>query len=270
MREPTGFITPRIDGAVSTYFEWLPAGQYIVGRAGGSMHQVDSAIRAFYYGFDRDNYTVELVKIIGDRGTIVARTNITVTSKFSSSHENLVAISQNCSRYLPPGKGMYASMDVQGAMDMYGCIRDFAVAQGDLEICKGITAYINNSFIFIDWCVGDFAVNKSDLSICAKRERAVDRALCRAEILGDFQECLSFECDFFWSCDQQKEICLQNFAISHKNETLCRQVQDAEMRNRCLGLVLLDKSSCEQIRDNESRSSCLSYINNMPGRDKPV
>lgn len=53
--EPIDLITPRIDGKVSNYFEWQSAGSYLTGQAGGAMHQVDTLIKSFHYGFDLEN-----------------------------------------------------------------------------------------------------------------------------------------------------------------------------------------------------------------------
>jgi len=53
--EPIDFITPTIDGRMTDYFEWKPAGFYQVGHSGGSMHQVDTVLKSFYYGFDLDH-----------------------------------------------------------------------------------------------------------------------------------------------------------------------------------------------------------------------
>jgi len=53
--EPIDFIHPVIDGKITSYFEWLSAGSYESGHRGGSMHQVDSVISQFYYGFDLQN-----------------------------------------------------------------------------------------------------------------------------------------------------------------------------------------------------------------------
>jgi len=215
-----------------------------------------------YQGFSQGKYTLELVKldIQNMHGAVVARANISVVRPYSASEENIGVISKNCSALLPPGNGAYASMDAPGARDLSDCIRDLAISQNDVEICKGISNYVNDSSIFgIDGCMGDYALNKSDLSLCAKRYRAIDRALCRAEVLDNYHECDAFECDIYWSCDQQREICLQNFAITDGNEALCRQVQDGDLRNRCLGMVLHDASYCSQITENESRSSCMGY-----------
>ena len=58
--EPVDFISPVIDGRMTTYFEWKPAGFYQVGHSGGSMHQVETVMKSFYYGFDLENFYFRL------------------------------------------------------------------------------------------------------------------------------------------------------------------------------------------------------------------
>jgi hypothetical protein len=55
-----GFITPRLDGYVSSYFEWLHAASIDVSRSGGSMHKTETLIEKVYYGFDRDALYIRL------------------------------------------------------------------------------------------------------------------------------------------------------------------------------------------------------------------
>jgi alpha-amylase/alpha-mannosidase (GH57 family) len=50
--EPTGHIRPKIDGVVSSYFEWLGAGVYRVDARSGSMHGKKFLIKEVYYGSD--------------------------------------------------------------------------------------------------------------------------------------------------------------------------------------------------------------------------
>jgi hypothetical protein len=52
--EPIDFISPKIDGKVSSYFEWQAAGFYNT-SAGGAMHQVETILKTFHYGFDINN-----------------------------------------------------------------------------------------------------------------------------------------------------------------------------------------------------------------------
>ena len=56
----TAFITPTIDGQVTNYFEWLPAGFYDVSQGGGAMHRGASIITHIYYGFDLKNMFIRL------------------------------------------------------------------------------------------------------------------------------------------------------------------------------------------------------------------
>jgi len=58
--ELTAFISPTIDGQVTNYFEWLPAGFYDVSQGGGAMHRGASIITHIYYGFDLKNLFVRL------------------------------------------------------------------------------------------------------------------------------------------------------------------------------------------------------------------
>jgi len=58
--ELTALISPAIDGQVTNYFEWLPAGCYDVSQGGGAMHRGASIITHIYYGFDLKNIFIRL------------------------------------------------------------------------------------------------------------------------------------------------------------------------------------------------------------------
>jgi hypothetical protein len=58
--ELTAFISPTIDGQVTNYFEWLPAGFYDVSQGGGAMHRGATIITHIYYGFDLKNMFVRI------------------------------------------------------------------------------------------------------------------------------------------------------------------------------------------------------------------
>lgn len=63
------FISPTIDGEVSSYFEWLSAAYYDVTKIGGTMHRVESVVSHIYYGFNITNMYVRLdanLNLIGD------------------------------------------------------------------------------------------------------------------------------------------------------------------------------------------------------------
>lgn len=52
---PTGPIHPTLDGLVTSYFEWLGAGQYRVDSREGAMHGKRCMIRDLFYGCDAEN-----------------------------------------------------------------------------------------------------------------------------------------------------------------------------------------------------------------------
>jgi alpha-amylase/alpha-mannosidase (GH57 family) len=49
-----GFIDPKIDGAVTNYYEWYQAARMDIRKSGGSMHKSESILSGFYYGFNKD------------------------------------------------------------------------------------------------------------------------------------------------------------------------------------------------------------------------
>ncbi len=57
---PTGSITPRIDGRVTNYFEWLGAGIYVPESRSASMHGGQDYLESLYYGYDGEALYVRL------------------------------------------------------------------------------------------------------------------------------------------------------------------------------------------------------------------
>lgn len=48
-----GFISPKIDGIVTSYYEWYQGAYLAVGKSGGSMHKSESLLSHIYYGFNQ-------------------------------------------------------------------------------------------------------------------------------------------------------------------------------------------------------------------------
>ncbi len=48
------FINPVIDGRVTSYFEWLAAGEFAIDNQGSTMHRADTILSAIYFGFNAD------------------------------------------------------------------------------------------------------------------------------------------------------------------------------------------------------------------------
>ena len=53
--KPTGRIKPTIDGVVSSYFEWLGAGNYRIEDKSGAMHSQRGMVQSLSYGSDSQN-----------------------------------------------------------------------------------------------------------------------------------------------------------------------------------------------------------------------
>jgi alpha-amylase/alpha-mannosidase (GH57 family) len=55
-----GFIEPRIDGIVTSYYEWYQGAQMDIKKSGGSMHKAETILSSLYYGFNKDNLFLRL------------------------------------------------------------------------------------------------------------------------------------------------------------------------------------------------------------------
>ncbi|MFH1701382.1 MAG: glycoside hydrolase family 57 protein [Candidatus Zixiibacteriota bacterium] len=51
---PECTVTPKIDGKLTSYYEWLGAGKFDCIKAGGAMHRVDRAIKELYFVADEE------------------------------------------------------------------------------------------------------------------------------------------------------------------------------------------------------------------------
>ncbi|MRR54427.1 MAG: glycoside hydrolase [Deltaproteobacteria bacterium] len=58
VRLPTTLITPAINGLVDGYFEWLGAGLYDLSRQSSAMHEAESLLLCFFYGYDRNFFYI--------------------------------------------------------------------------------------------------------------------------------------------------------------------------------------------------------------------
>lgn len=57
---PTAYVRPRIDGLVSSYFEWMGAGVYLPDRRQGSMHGQRFVVRGMHFGSDGSDLFLRL------------------------------------------------------------------------------------------------------------------------------------------------------------------------------------------------------------------
>lgn len=57
---PIDYITPKIDGKISHYYEWSQAGFYDCRKAGSTMHKSENIISGIWFGFDPKNLYIRL------------------------------------------------------------------------------------------------------------------------------------------------------------------------------------------------------------------
>ena len=58
--EITSFINPKIDGDLSSYYEWQAAASYDVAQLGGAMHRSEYLVKEIFYGFNLENFFLRI------------------------------------------------------------------------------------------------------------------------------------------------------------------------------------------------------------------
>ena len=59
-KEPVYYIEPALDGMVTNYYEWLSAGCFDIESSKGAMHQIETVVKTFYYGFSKTSLFVRV------------------------------------------------------------------------------------------------------------------------------------------------------------------------------------------------------------------
>lgn len=58
--DAVSYITPTIDGEISSYFEWLGSAVVELTKQAGAMHKAEDILSFIYYGFDKNNLYIRL------------------------------------------------------------------------------------------------------------------------------------------------------------------------------------------------------------------
>jgi hypothetical protein len=59
-----GFIKPRIDGLLTSYYEWYQGAELDVKKSGGSMHKAQSLVSSIHYGFNEEYLFLRLDPVV--------------------------------------------------------------------------------------------------------------------------------------------------------------------------------------------------------------
>ena len=117
---PTGFLTIKVDGRDTSYFEWLGSGLYSPERRGGSMHGRIFYLHELRYGFEQDRFCVrvdlfpEALAELEDpefRVTIGAAEELTVVVKLARGRLQEFAVEQGRLCLLNPKNAAEAAFD---------------------------------------------------------------------------------------------------------------------------------------------------------------
>ncbi len=87
--EPSGAIRPKIDGEVTSFFEWLGAGVYRVDGRSGAMHGSGPLVRELYYGSDGENL---YVRLDFEGGALAAHPGLEVRVSANGSEEGATCL----------------------------------------------------------------------------------------------------------------------------------------------------------------------------------
>ncbi|MCD6293274.1 MAG: alpha-amylase/alpha-mannosidase [Deltaproteobacteria bacterium] len=60
MTEISSFINPKIDGNISSYYEWQAAAFYDVAQLGGAMHRSEYLVKEIFYGFNHEKFYLRI------------------------------------------------------------------------------------------------------------------------------------------------------------------------------------------------------------------
>jgi len=93
-RNPVHTMTPKLDGRMTDYFEWLSAG-YARPGSGESMHRSQRCLDRIYFGFDFENFYLRIDLAQLRRGTFPAGMSVQVRFAFPVECSFLFAPGEN-------------------------------------------------------------------------------------------------------------------------------------------------------------------------------
>src|SRR5579862_828044 len=68
---PTHLLSPRVTGRLTSYFEWIGAGQYTAGGEQGAMYRSERLMEKMFFGFDAESFYLRIDLLKWDRVALV-------------------------------------------------------------------------------------------------------------------------------------------------------------------------------------------------------
>ncbi len=127
---PTQFITPRVNGRLSSYFEWIGAGQYTAGVEQGAMYRSERMLEKMFFGFDASCLYLRLDMLKWERVSLVL--SFSQPAGFTLHTPPLTREGRQ-SFAIKRARGKELIRDTFAAADTI----EWAVALADLRVAKG-------------------------------------------------------------------------------------------------------------------------------------
>ncbi len=138
LTEPSAAIAPTIDGEVTSYFEWLGAGQYEASLAGGAMHQVSdptTSITRILFGRDAERLCLRIeatcpARMLQDLGLSVTVTFLTPSALRLTAEPHI----GSARLWKSTRAGEWALASSQGADAAFGTVLELSVPRSALGV----------------------------------------------------------------------------------------------------------------------------------------
>ena len=106
VKEPVYLIQPILDGEISNYYEWLPAGIFDITKAKGAMHQIETLLRDIYYGFSRTDLFIRLGVNLGALNDELKQFSFAVIIQAPAERKFELTFSSEADRYVFRSAGL--------------------------------------------------------------------------------------------------------------------------------------------------------------------
>jgi len=95
-RNPVHTVSPRLDGQVTDYFEWLSAGFAIISGGTGAMHRAENHLERIFFGYDMHHFYLRL-DLAGDPSEAISESSV-IQVQFVAPRARLLQISRAADR----------------------------------------------------------------------------------------------------------------------------------------------------------------------------
>jgi len=194
----------------------------------------------YYRDLGPGKYTVELLTIRGDSGTIVARTNISIFDPMLEHAKLEQAVRVNCSSLMAQPVVDANGWSREGKIA--GCVAKIAAESMNPDGCNLVYPLFNLTMFGYEDCIRAYALATGDVSACDLTGMPKSRGFCKAKATRDWTQCRKITCDIscaMESLETQQDLCIQWYAIENRDAALCNEIRSEAygMKGICLNLT---------------------------------